>query len=98
MITRRDFVVLSSVVTVSGAAVPASALSRPAQPLRAARAFRPLRVEPDPLGQPIVVSDASPVPLPLIRPEVLDRAFGAGTAERLEQPLGDGRGGLVRGR
>jgi hypothetical protein len=88
MITRRTFVVATGAATVSAAAVPAPALSLPAQPLRAARTVRRLRVEPDPFGHPVAVavSDASPVPRPLIRPAVLDRAFGADTAERLAQP------------
>ena len=62
------------------------ALARPAVPLRAERRVRILRLNVNADETCTLVSDGSPVPQKLIKPEVIDRAFGAGMRETLTQP------------
>ena len=86
MLTRRMFLAVGASLTALGTMTGLPALSRPLQPLKDAR--RPLRLalHADPQGRLIIASDAPPSLQPLIRPEVVDRVFGAGTNDTLTQP------------
>jgi hypothetical protein len=87
MITRRTFI---GSATASTAAVPLAGASAheedPRRPLRAEPRAQAIsgRVLPD--GRVRLFTDAAPHPLPLIREEALDRAFGKGAGQALFQP------------
>ncbi len=64
----------------------ASAEVEPRRPLRAEPRRRVIHAKPAPYGGLRLYSDGSPDPLPLIRPEVLEQAFGKGIGQSLRQP------------
>lgn len=89
MITRRDFVATSAATIAAGAAQAvrqAGVPERGALPLRAAPKVRWLHATILADGHLRLTSDGPTEPRPLIRPEVLDAAFGAGTRDVLVQP------------
>lgn len=86
MLTRRMFLAVGASLTALGTMTGLPALSRPLQPMRDTR--RPLRLglHADPQGRFVIASDAPACLQPLIRPEVVDCVFGAGTNDSLTQP------------
>jgi hypothetical protein len=89
MITRRDFVATTAATVAASAAQAATRKREPergALPLRAAPKVRWLHATTLDDGHLRLTSDGPTEPRPLIRPEVLDAAFGAGTRDVLVQP------------
>lgn len=83
---RRDFM---KAAAASVAGVPATAAPEadqlPDQPLKAEVKVQTLVLEPRTDGKVLIKTDGPDVPQPLIRKEVLDRAFGKGMAVELRQ-------------
>jgi len=86
MFDRRDFLTLAASLTALGTMSGAPTLARPHRPLRARHRPLRLRLHADQSGRLVIASDAFPAPRPLIRAEVIDAVFGAGTNDALTQP------------
>ena len=83
---RRDFIKTTAALTVGASTSQLPAQARPTKPLSEELKVHMLHLEPRQDGKFILLSDGPTEPRELIRPEVLDRAFGTGTFEAITQP------------
>jgi hypothetical protein len=86
MITRRNFIITSAATASSPLAQEANAEQKNSLPLKALPKARVLHTKPSRGGRLLLVSDGPEAPQPLIKTEVLERAFGKGINLNLTQP------------
>lgn len=86
MLQRRDFLLSAASATALAPMIGAPAIARPRAPLRALPKIHHLYTHPGGYNDLTVTAEGPSEPQPLIRAEVLDRAFGRSVAETLSQP------------
>lgn len=85
MIKRRDFLIRSTTALTIATSFGDPAHAAPLRPLRAKQTVRTLFARPRQQGDYLLITDSTPFPHPLIKEEVVERVFGAGTFDTLSQ-------------
>ena len=83
---RREFIKAAAVSTVAAPAASTDARNERNAPLTAAHRIRKLRLMARRDNGLTIITDGPPNPRKLIRPDIIDQAFGAGTYNVLSQP------------
>ena len=86
MITRRDFIAATAATISNPLSSNAAGAHRIRSPLKAVPRVRTLFSKPAINGRLLLLTDGPQEPPKLIRPKALERMFGAGTSNMLQQP------------